>query len=170
LIAQQPLGALVDQYDLPFLVGRDDGVRGALDQAGKVSFCLKRRLLRVFGLGDVGPGTNKLERLARAVIDNLEGVLDPDVATLAPPEAVFQGPHSSFNQARTFVENSPGVFWMEVVGPALWIGRHLLRLIAHDRLEIFTDIGAGKISGSLGRVNDRGADSEQMLQLLARAF
>jgi hypothetical protein len=32
------------------------------------------------------------------------------------------------------------------------------------------DIGAGKITGSLGRVDDGGADSEQMLQPLAGAL
>ena len=136
----------------------------------KVSLCLKSSLLGVFAVGNVGPGADELQRTAGIVIDNPERVEDPNVAALSPAEAVFQGPFAAFYETWTFVENSPGVFWMEVVGPALGIGRHLLRRIAHDRLEILTDIGAGKITGSLGRVDDRGADSEQMLQPLARAF
>jgi hypothetical protein len=170
LIAQQLLGALVDQYDLTFLVGGDDGVCRAFDQAGKVSFCLKSSLLSVFAVGNVGPGANELQRTAGIVIDNPECVEDPNVTALSAAEAVFQGPFAAFYETWTFVENSPGVFRMEVVGPTLGIGCHLLRRIAHDRLEILADIGAGKITGSLGRVDDRGADSEQMLWPLAGAL
>ena len=74
-------------------------------------------------------------RPKRIVIDNPERVEDPNVTALSAAEAVFQGPFAAFYETWTFVENSPGV-WMEVVGPTLGIGCHLLRRIAHDRLEI----------------------------------
>jgi hypothetical protein len=96
LIAQQPLGAIVDQYDLPFLVGGDDGVRGALDEAGKVAFCLKSSLLGVFAVGNVGLGADELQRTAGIVIDNPERVEDPNVTALSAAEAVFQGPFAAF--------------------------------------------------------------------------
>ena len=87
LIAQQRLGALVEQYDLSFLVGGDDGVGRTLDQAGQ-------RLLRLLQLelaasafvsaslavGNVGPGADELQRTSGIVIDDPESVVDPDVA------------------------------------------------------------------------------------------
>jgi hypothetical protein len=49
-----------------------------------------------------------------------------------------------------------------MIGPALGIGRHLLRRIAHDRAEVLADEGTGIIARGLGGVDDRGADREQV--------
>src|SRR5262249_29605874 len=134
------------QYDLAFLVGGYDGVGGALDQAGEVSLRIDCRLLRMLAVGDICPGPDELKGTPGTVIDDRERVEDPDGTTLLATEAVFPGHFPSFDEARTFIENAPSVFWMEVVGPALRIGGHLLRRVSHDRLKILTDIGTGIVA------------------------
>jgi hypothetical protein len=65
------------------------------------------------------------------------------------PEAVLEGPSATLDEGRHLVKDPRRILRMHMFGPALRIGGHLIRRIAHDRVEIFADIGAGKIARSL---------------------
>ncbi len=107
---------------------------------------------------------------ARVVIDDLEGVLDPDVMPVAMAEAILDGSAASPDQRKHLAEGARRVVGMKTLRPALRVGRHLLRRIAHDGAEIFAHEGAGVIARRLGRVDDGRADGEKVLQTLARAL
>ena len=85
-------------------------------------------------------------------------------------EAIFDAPAAPANEGNHLAEGTRGVFGVEMVGPTLWVGRHLLRRVAHDGAEILADEGAGVIAGRLGRVDDGRTDGEQVLEALARAL
>ena len=109
-------------------------------------------------------------RMARLVIDDLEGVLDPDVVAVTVPEAVCDGPSSPLRSAGASRQRPGCVVRMQHVGPALRIRRHFLRRIPHDRAEILGDKRARVDRLKLRGVDDRGADGEEVLQPLARRF
>ena len=174
-IAQQGLGALVEQHDIAVLVGGDDGVGRAFDQPRQIALGvlqldigLERRLLGVLALGDVGPGADQLLRIAVFVVDDLEAVLDPDVMAVAMAEAIFDAAAAALDQAIHFLEHARRIVGVEMLGPAFRVGGHLLRRIAHDRAEVLADEGAAEIAGGLGGVDDGGTDGEQILQALPR--
>ena len=174
-IAKQGLGALVEQDDIAFLVGGDDGVGRAFDQPRQIALGvlqldirLERRLLGFLALGDVGPGADQLLRIAVGVLDDLEAVLDPDVVAVAMAEAIFDAAAAAGDQRSHALEHADRVLRVEMVGPAFRIGGHLLRRIAHDGAEILAHEGAAEIAGGLGGVDDGGTDGEQILQALPR--
>ena len=82
-------------------------------------------------------------------------------------EAIFDGAPARPISGAISSNARVGVLGMEMIGPALGIGGHLLRRVAHDRAEIFADEGAGVIAGRLGGVDDGGTDGEKILQALA---
>jgi len=84
------------------------------------------------------------------------------------PESVLDRSSSPLDQGGHVLEDACGILGMEVVGPALRIGGHLLRRIAHDRPQVLTDESTGEIARGLGGVDDRRADGEQVLQALPR--
>jgi hypothetical protein len=83
--------------------------------------------------------------MARIVVDNLEGILDPDVVPVTMPKAVCDGPSSPFDQGKHLIENAGGVVRMEMIGPALRIRRHLLRRVPHDFAKVLGDECTGVI-------------------------
>ena len=123
-----------------------------------------------FALADIGPGADQLQRTAGFVVDDPERVLDPDVMSVAMPEAVLDRSPSALDQRPHLLEHSGSVLGMEMAGPAFRIGGHLLRRIAHDRAEILADEGAGEIARGLGGVDDGGAHGEQVLYALLGAL
>ena len=97
-------------------------------------------------LGNVGPRADKLERMAGVVIDDLEGVLDPNVMPVAVPEAIFDGSAAAPDQRKHLAECPRSVIRVEMIGPALGVCGHLLRPISHDGAQILADEGAGVIA------------------------
>ena len=176
-ITEQVLRAFVEEDDRALLVGGDDGVGRALDQPGEIALGLldlgvggQSQLLSLLVLGDVRPGAHQLERTSGVVIDDLEGVLDPDVMPVAMAKAILDAAAAPADQRQHLAEGSRRVLGMEMIGPALRIGGHLLRRVAHDRAEIFAHEGAGIIAGRLGGVDDGGTYGEKVLEALARAL
>ena len=95
-IAEQALSAFVEQDDVPLFVSGDDGVRRALDKPREVTLGLlnlgvggKSKLFCLLALGDVGPCAHELERATSIVIDDLEGILNPNVMAIAVAEAIL---------------------------------------------------------------------------------
>jgi len=124
-------------------------------------------LARAFQLGDVGPGADQFQGLASLIPDHLEGVLNPNVVPVPVPETVGDRSAPLLHQRCHLGEYPRGVFGVQAFRPALGIGRHLLRRVPHNRFEVLADEGAGVAARSLRRVDDRGADREQILQALA---
>ena len=89
---------------------------------------------------------------------------------VAMAEAILDRSAASPDQRKHLAEGARRVVGMEALRPALRVGRHLLRRIAHDGAEIFADEGAGVIAGRLGRVDDGRTDGEKVLEALARAL
>ena len=108
--------------------------------------------------------------LARVVVDDLEGVLDPDVVTVAMAEAVLDASTTPSDQRLHLTEGARRIVGMEMIRPAFGIGGHLLGRIAHDPTEILAHEGAGVIARGLGGVDDRGTDGEKVLETLTRAL
>ena len=88
--------------------------------------------------------------LACLVVDDLEGVLDPDVVAVAVAEAVGDRSSPALDQGRQLLEDAWRVVGVQALGPALRVGGHLLGRVAHDRAEVLADEGAGVAAG--GRV------------------
>ena len=127
-VTEQRLRSVVEQDDFPILVGGDDGVGRALDQAGERLLGLlelgvggERVCFRLLDPGDVGPGADQLQGIAGVVAERPEGVLDPDIVPVPVPEPVLDGAVTSFDQGGQFVEHSGGVLGVQPVGPALRI-------------------------------------------------
>src|SRR5262245_55766480 len=59
---------------------------------------------------------------------------------------------------------------MEMIGPTLGIGRHLLRRIDNERASGRDDKGTGIIAGGLGGVDERRDDREEVVQPLLNTF
>src|SRR4029450_9812844 len=176
-IAEQSLGAFIEKDDVALLVGRNDGVGRTLDESrkGALSFLNlgiggESDLLRLFARGDVGPGAYQLEGTPGIIVDHLEGVLDPDVVTVAMAEAVLDTATSPSDERLHVTKGAWRVVGMEMIRPNLWVCGHLLGRIAHNRTEIFAYESAGVIAGRFGRVDNRRADGEQILKALTRAL
>src|SRR6185312_1998652 len=84
-------------------------------------------------------------------------------------EAIDQRAASALDQGRQLLKYPRAVLGVKTVGPALGVGEHVLRRAAHDRADVLADERAGEIAGGLGRVDDGGADREQMLKAQPRA-
>src|SRR4029077_17557717 len=97
-------------------------------------------------LGNVGPRADELERMAGVIVDDLEGVLDPNVMPVAVPEPIFDSSAAAPDHRKHLAERPRGVIRMEMIGPALGICGHLLRPISHDGAQILADEGAGIIA------------------------
>ena len=85
-------------------------------------------------------------------------------------EAILDRSAAPPDQRKHLAEGAPCVVGMQALRPALRVGGHLLRRIAHDSAEIFAYEGAGKVAGRLGRVDDGRTDREKVLQTLPRAL
>ena len=86
------------------LRGVDDGGAGA-DQGLEVvhhRHALAERLLGLLAAGDVRPRADDLERPTLAVVDDPEGVLDPDVMPVAMAEAILDASRRLFRPAAPF--------------------------------------------------------------------
>jgi len=82
-------------------------------------------------------------------------------------ETIDQRAASAFDQGGQLLEYPRAVLGVKTVGPALGVGEHVLRREAHDRADVLADERAGEIAGGLGRVDDGGADGEQVLKTVA---
>ena len=99
-----------------------------------------------------------------------EGVLDPDVVSVAMAEAIFdaylrlvsiRGPISS----KTRLASS----WMQTDGPEILVLEHLPGGEAHDAGDVLADEGAGVVARLIG-VDDRRRDGHEVAQPLARGL
>src|SRR6476620_4262440 len=174
-IAEQALGAFVEQDDVPLFVSGNDGIWRALDEPREVTLGLldlgvggKSKLFCLLSLGDISPCAHELERATSIVIDDLEGILNPNVVAIAVAEAILDRSAAPADKGKHFAEGSRGIVGMKMVGPTLRVGGHLLRRIAHDRAEILADESAGIIARCLGGVDDGGTYREKVLQALTR--
>ena len=84
--------------------------------------------------------------MAGVVVDDLEGVLDPNVMPVAMAEAIFDAAAAAPDQREHLAEGPRSVIGVEMIGPALRVGGHLLRPISHDGAQILADEGAGVIA------------------------
>ena len=84
--------------------------------------------------------------MAGIVVDDLEGVLDPNVMPVTVAEAIFDASAAAPDQRKHLAEGPRSVIRVEMIGPALGVGGHLLRPISHDGAQIFADEGAGVIA------------------------
>src|SRR4029078_134434 len=176
-IAQQGLGALVEQNDVAQLVGGDNGVRRALDQPRQVTLGLLKLGVRLksipfcfLALGNIGPRADELEGMAGIVVDDLQGVLDPNVMPVTVAEAIFDAAAAAPDQREHFAEGPRSVIGVEMIGPALGVDGDLLRPISHDGAQVLAAEGAGVVAGGLGGVDGGGTSGEEVLQPLARAL
>ena len=87
--------------------------------------------------------------------------------TVPVPEAVLDVPPPLYQRAH-LLEYAGSILGMKMIGPRFRIGRHLLWRIAHDRVQVLADEGAGEITGGFGGVDDRRTADEQILQALPR--
>src|SRR4029078_4293340 len=97
-------------------------------------------------LGNIGPRADELEGMAGIVVDDLEGVLDTNVMPVTVGEAIFDAPAAAPDQREHFAEGPPSVIGVEMIGPALGVGGHLLRPISHDGAQVLADEGAGVVA------------------------
>ena len=109
------------------LGGVDDGGAGA-DQGLEVvhqRHAFAERLLGLLAGGNIGPRADDLERAALAVVDHAERVLDPDIMSVAVPEAVLERPAAFLDQRRHLLEHARGILRMQTHGPEILVLQHL---------------------------------------------
>src|SRR6516225_2495349 len=106
--------------------------------------------------------------MAILVIDNFERVLNPNVVSISMTESIVERPPAFLYKWRHFVHNAGDVIRVQMVRPALRIGSHLNRRIAHDVPKVLADKCAAVVAGCFRRVDDRWTYGEQVLQPLAR--
>ena len=101
------------------------------------------------------------------VFDDFERVLNPNVVPISMTESIIKRPAAFLYERSHFLNNPGGVIRVQMVRPALWIGNHFNRRIAHDVPKIVTDKRAGIVARCLRCVDDRRTHGEQVLQTLA---
>src|SRR5689334_11848151 len=104
--------------------------------------------------------------MAGLVVHDPEAVLNPDVMPGARTVAVQGVSARILYRTTNGFEHPIRIVGVQMFAPTLWIGRHFLRRIAHDRAQVLADEGAGEIPRSFGRVDDRRTYGEQVLQSL----
>ncbi len=153
------------------LGGIDDG-RARTDQRLEVvhqGHALAERLFGSFSRGDIRPGANDLGWAALVILDDPEGVLDPDVVPVAVPEAVLQGAAALLHQRAHLAEDTRDIVGVQAHGPEILVLQHLPRREPHDAGDVLADEGAGIVAG-LNGVNDRGRDRHEVLETPSRRF
>ena len=116
---------------------------------------------------DIRPGTDDLQRLARLIVHDFEGVLDPDIVPVAVAEPVFERPSAHFNELAHLLKDPICILGMQAARPELRIFKHLPRREAHDRVDVLADERAGVIVRGLRRIDDPRRDGQQILDALA---
>src|SRR6516162_10005599 len=99
--------------------------------------------------------------------NDFERVLNPNVVSISMTESIIKRPASFLYERSHFLNNPGGVIRVQMVRPALRIGNHLNRRIAHDVPKIVTDKRASIVARCLRRVDDRWTREEKVLQTLA---
>ena len=153
------------------LSGVDDGGAGA-DQSLQVvhhRHTFAERLFSLFASRDVGPRPNDLQRTALLVPHHPEGVLDPDVMSVAMTEAIFDRASALFDQRTHLPEDALGIFWVQTDGPEILVLEHLPGGEAHDAGYVLADEGAGVVTCLIG-VDDRRGHRHEVAQPFARGF
>jgi len=126
-----------------------------------------QRLLNLLAVGDVRPRTDDLKRLSGIPLDDLEGILDPDVVPISVSKAVFGCSSPSFNERTHLFEDSLGIFWMEALGPELAIFEHLPLREAHNGIDVLANKRTRITARALVRVHDARGDGVKVLQARA---
>ena len=124
-------------------------------------------LAELLARGDVAPGADHLDRLARRVAQHLQLVADPAVAAVLLAEAVFAAEPLLLEQARIGLEDARAVLGMDAALPEIRALEVLLALVAEQVLDVLADEGRREIAGGLEAVDHRRRAGEQVLDALA---
>jgi hypothetical protein len=81
-------------------------------------------------------------------------------------KTVLQGAAALADQPVHLGEHAASIVGMQALDPELFVVAHLPRRIAHDRIQIVADEGAGVITGDLSGVDDGGAGADQSFQVV----
>ena len=86
--------------------------------------------------------------------------------SVAMAKTVLQGAAPLADEPVHLGEHSASIVGMQALDPELFVVAHLPRRIAHDRIQIVANEGAGVIAGDLGGVDDGGAGADQSFQVV----